>query len=172
MGNKKGQLGSLQGVVFTLIFVAILVVAGFLVMGEFFDQDEFRDTPQERINETVTQTELAAGSYLDGAGEPGSHNFVITQVWNVTAQQVNSPNYTVNSKTGAFSNLTSEFVFNDWKVSYTFDHGGEAYLGVNETLTSMLTITDLLGLIILIAMVAIVLAIVFNVIPGAKMSGA
>lgn len=47
-----------------------------------------------------------------------------------------------------------------------------SYIGVNDTIEAMTTIPDLLGLIILIAIVGIILAVVFNVIPTGRVSGA
>jgi len=54
------------------------------------------------------------------------------------------------------------------------DDGDNAtsYQGVNDTIEAMTTIPDLLGLIILIAIVGIILAVVFNVIPTGRVSGA
>lgn len=47
-----------------------------------------------------------------------------------------------------------------------------SYQGINDTIDAMTTIPDLLGLIVLIAVIGIILAVVFNVIPGARVSGA
>jgi len=47
-----------------------------------------------------------------------------------------------------------------------------SYRGVNDTIEAMTTIPDLLGLIILVAVVGIILAVVFNVIPTGRVSGA
>ena len=47
-----------------------------------------------------------------------------------------------------------------------------SYQGINDTIEAMTTIPELLGLIILIAVIGIILAVVFNVIPGARVSGA
>lgn len=54
------------------------------------------------------------------------------------------------------------------------DDGSNAssYQGINDTIDAMTTIPELLGLIILIAIIGIILAVVFNVIPGARVSGA
>ena len=52
------------------------------------------------------------------------------------------------------------------------DSGGSAVEGINQTILALLTVPDLLGLVVLIAMVGIILAIVFTVIPGARVSGA
>ena len=54
------------------------------------------------------------------------------------------------------------------------DDGDNAssYQGVNDTIEAMTTIPDLLGLIILIALVGIILAVVFSVIPTGRVGGA
>ena len=57
-------------------------------------------------------------------------------------------------------------------ISYTHDYGEGAWVGANSTIDALTTIPDLLGLIILIFMVGIILAIVFNVIPTGRVSGA
>ena len=51
------------------------------------------------------------------------------------------------------------------------DSGGSAVDGINQTILALLTVPSLLGLVVLIAMVGIILAIVFTVIPGARVSG-
>lgn len=43
-----------------------------------------------------------------------------------------------------------------------------SYQGINDTINAMGTIPDLLGLIVLIAVIGIILAVVFNVIPGTR----
>ena len=48
----------------------------------------------------------------------------------------------------------------------------ESYQGINDTITAMTTIPELLGLVVLIAVIGIILAVVFSVIPGARVSGA
>lgn len=47
-----------------------------------------------------------------------------------------------------------------------------SYQGINDTIEAMTTVPDLLPLIVLIAIIGIILAIVFTVIPGARVSGA
>jgi len=54
----------------------------------------------------------------------------------------------------------------------TDGNNASSYQGINDTIDAMTTIPDLLGLIILIAVVGIILAVVFNVIPGARGAGA
>ena len=54
----------------------------------------------------------------------------------------------------------------------TDNTSAQSYQGVNDTIEAMTTIPDLLGLIILIALVGIILAVVLNVIPTGRVTGA
>lgn len=63
--------------------------------------------------------------------------------------------------------------FRDEIESIATDNTSAAsYQGVNDTIEALTTVPDLLGLIILIAIVGIILAVVFNVIPTGRVSGA
>ncbi len=65
------------------------------------------------------------------------------------------------------------FILDEFLVQATaINPTGSAITGINQTITAMLTIPNLLGLIVLIAVIGIILAVVFNVIPGARVSGA
>ena len=69
---------------------------------------------------------------------------------------------------GAAFFILDEFLSQAIEISAT----GSAVTGINDTIQAMLTIPELLGLIVLIAVIGIILAVVFNVIPGARVSGA
>lgn len=63
--------------------------------------------------------------------------------------------------------------FRDQAESIADDgENASSYQGINDTITAMRTIPDLLPLIVLIAVIGIILAVVFSVIPGARVSGA
>ena len=87
--DKKGQLGTLQSIVITLVVIGIVLGVGFMVLEEFRDQ-------------------MSAGS--------------------------------------------------------------EAYEGVNDTISAMGKIPTWLGIIVILAIVGILLAIVFSVLPRATTS--
>jgi len=97
MKAKKGQLGSLQGIVLSLVIVGILIGAAFFILEEFLTE----------------ATDIASG--------------------------------------GAAS---------------------ESVQGINDTIQAMTTVPSLLGLVVLIAVIGVILAVVFSVIPGARVSGA
>ena len=69
---------------------------------------------------------------------------------------------------GAAFFILDEFLSQAQSISAT----GSAVQGINDTIQAMLTIPELLGLIVLIAVIGIILSVVFNVIPGARVSGA
>jgi len=72
---------------------------------------------------------------------------------------------------GAAFFILEEFLDQAETISDNGDNSS-SYQGINDTIEAMTTIPDLLGLIVLIAVIGIILAVVFNVIPGARVSGA
>ena len=170
--KKKGQLGNLQGIIATIIIVGILVSAGFLIMEEFLGEDSLIDNSFTISNETgayindttYTVTEADAG---------GFNSFAVTTAWNNTdGTEILSGNYTVDADAGTIVGTTAGFNYSAVDLAYTYNSGSEAWVGVNDTIEAMTTIPELLGLIILIAVIGIILAVIFNVIPGTRVSGA
>lgn len=162
--SNKGQLGSLQAVIGTLIVVGILIATGFLVVQEFLEQDEFSDT-----SATVT-AEIgyinATGYTLDGASKTAFNSVSITNLTNYTDGTSIALTEATVSDAGVVTNATAT-TYANVSIDYTYQYGEGSYVGVTDTLDAMDTIPELLGLIVLVVMIAIVLAIVFNTIPGA-----
>ena len=178
MKNKKGQIGGLVPLVTTLIIVGLLLGAGFMIIEKFRDDDSLKDTLATVSNETggyINET----GYTLTGASATAFNSVVITVVYNDTSGDsgvggynwtVPSGNYTVSSS-GVVTNATTENYYNV-TISYTYLYGEGAWIGTNSTIEALTTVPDLLGLIILVAMIGIVLAIIFNVMPMGRVSGA
>lgn len=173
MKGQKGQLGGLQSFVAILITTTIIIAAGFFIVQEFLDQDEFSDTSDSVTNET--------GFYMNGttytvdkASTSGFNSFAVTNVVDsVTNVTLLSGNYTTDDDLGTIVNATADAnASNEHYVSYTYLYGESSFTGVNDTLGAMQTIPDLLPLIILIVMIGIILAIILNVIPGGRTLGA
>ena len=168
--SKKGQLGNLQGIIFALIIVGILLGAGFFILDEFLNQTD----------NVVASVTNESGAYINSTGYTlndvsviGFNSPTIVQIVNATDGDgtiIANGNYTLSSA-GVLTNATAT-TWADVNVSYSYLKGSSAFTGVNQTITAMLVIPSLLGLVVLIAMVGIILAIVFNVIPGARVSGA
>jgi len=172
MKNKKGQLGGLVPLVTTLIIVGLLIGAGFLIVEKFRDDDSLKDTSVTVTNETggfINET----GYTLTGASATAFNSVVITQIANATnndGQVLLSGNYTVSSA-GVVTNASAT-TWDNVNISYTYKYGEGAWIGANNTIEALTTVPDLLGLVILIVMLGIILAIVFNVIPTGRVSGA
>jgi len=177
MKQRKGQLGGLTGVIFTVIFVAILLVAGFLIVQEFLDLDEFVDNAFSVVNETSDTTGIyanATGYTLATANDPGFNSPTITALFNYTdgtaGTIVGLGNVSVDED-GVITNGTS-IEWANLSVSYSYNRGEEAFVGINDTMKAIGTVPTLLGLLILIVIVGIVLAIIMSIVPGTRTSGA
>lgn len=168
--KKKGQLGNLQGIIVVLILVGILLGAGFFILDEFL--------AQVNTNDAVTVLEEAGhvnstGYTLVGTSAPGFNTPVIVAIYNDTLT-LTAANYTVSS-VGVVTNATEIIGYDAdylWSINYTYLRGGSSYIAINATSQAMLTIPELLGLIVLIAIIGVILAVIFNVIPGARTQGA
>lgn len=170
MKGKKGQLGGLQGAVFTLILVGIVIAAGFFVIQEFYEQDQLSDTAGTVNNES--------GIYLNGttytvasATKPCFNTFVVTSVIDqLTNVTLDAGNYTTNAATGTIVNASDDAnATQNHYISYTYQYGEASCTGVNQTLDAMSTIPELLPLIILIVIIGIILSVLFTTIPGARL---
>ena len=52
--SKRGQLGTLQTIIITLVVVGIVLGIGFLVLEEFADQLDDASQAQAGVNDTIT----------------------------------------------------------------------------------------------------------------------
>ena len=172
MKQRKGQIGSLQGIIATLVVLGLLIAAAFMLIGEFQEADKFSSYSYSVSNETGTYAN-ASGYTLNRANDPGFNSPVITAAWNGTgalSAEVPVGNFTVSSG-GVVTNATS----NEWmdlSLAYTYNRGEQGYVSLNETIDAMSTIPALLGLIVLIALIGVILAVLFSIIPGTRTTGA
>ena len=180
--EQKSQLGSLPGIIATLVVVGILIAAGFFIIQKFFEEDQFTDTSATVTREAGLFVSNATTSTVSRATSPGFNTFVISACYgNVTGTSegttivanatIAAGNYSAGSDTGLITGLGAAN-YSDVACSYSYLYGESSYASVNDTIEAMRTIPDLLGLIILIAVIGIILSVVFNVIPGARVSGA
>jgi uncharacterized membrane-anchored protein len=51
--SKKGQIGSLQGIIITLVVVGIVLGIGFMVLEEFMDNMNTGSEAEDGVNETI-----------------------------------------------------------------------------------------------------------------------
>lgn len=165
MLSKKGQLGNLQGIIISLIVVGILLGAAFMIFAQFQQQDT--DNQYSVDNET--------GAYINSTGytvnesdTDGFNSFSVTEARNVSDGTVISDSeYTVDSSDGIVFNATAK-TYPDVNLDYEYEAGGETYGALEGVIGSIDIIPQLLALVVLIAVIGIILAVVFNVIPGAS----
>jgi uncharacterized protein involved in cysteine biosynthesis len=53
LDNKKGQIGSLQGIIITLVVVGIVLGIGFVVLEEFEGQMDEGSEAESGVNDTI-----------------------------------------------------------------------------------------------------------------------
>jgi len=162
LNNKKGQIGNLQGIITVLAVVGILIGAGFFIFEKFQDQmDNYSATVENETGGYINST----GYTLDESDTTGFNSLEVTEVRNATdGTTIASGNYTVSDE-GVITNATAT-TYADVNVDYNYEYGRNGYQGMSQTITAMLTVPNLLGLVVLIAVIGIILAVVFNVIPG------
>lgn len=115
---------------------------------------------------TVTETGEGIAKY-DVCGYQTFSIVGMTNKANNTA--ITSGNWTTNTAIGKIYG-TGDTVYNntDWNVTYTYTSWtGEGCGAINTTIGALKKIPTWLGIIVILAIVGILLAIVFNVLPGA-----
>ncbi len=165
MLSKKGQLGNLQGIIISLIVVGILLGASFMIFSQFQQQDT--DNQYSVGNETgayINSTEYT----VEEADTDGFNSFEVTEARNASDGTVISDSeYTVDSSEGTITNATAT-TYPDVNLDYNYKAGGDTYGALEGVIGSIDIIPQLLGLVVLIVVIGIILAVVFNVIPGAS----
>ena len=168
--RTKAQIGLLQTIVLTLVIVGVIIGVGFLVL------EEFQSTLSENVATVSTPENIApttTGIYVTNnyttAGINCYNAFTITQVKNRTGDIVISAgNYSYNPATGLIQNISTYALStgNLWNVTYTYQYGKEACSGVETTVAATAKIPTWLSIIVILAIVGILLAIVFKVLPS------
>jgi hypothetical protein len=161
MMNKKGQVNNLQGIIITLVVVGIILSIGFIIL------DEFKDTAPTYTGTVTDEDDAylnATGYTLDKASECNFGSPVITEIVNITSGLTIGTGNASVTDAGVVTNA-STVTLDDANFSYTYVYGGEACEGVADTIDATANIPDWLSIIVILAIVGIILAIVFNVLP-------
>ncbi len=174
--KRKAQLGNLQGIILALVIVGVLLAAGFFIFDEFQDQidNQLNSVGSENGSAVAGRAYINATGYaVANEGANCFNTFAVTLAQNRSGGHgtIVAANYTTDANTGIITNATA-LNFDNVSFSYTYQDGGNACLGIETTSIAMLTIPELLGLIVLIAIIGVILAVIFNVIPGARTQGA
>ncbi len=169
MNNKKGQFGSLQSIILTIVIVGILLGIAFMVFEEMEDQSR-NDYTATQINETlptsINETPIYVAynttsvSCFDGI----SWSYVSNSTGGET---IEAANYTTSTNGSIwFSEADDASGYNNsiWNVTYTYTHGGEGCIAIEEVTDATATIPAWLTIIIILLIVGILLTILFQVV--------
>jgi len=177
LDSKKGQLGSLQLIITTLMIVGILLGVAFLVLEEF--KDNLDNEVGTVTNEVVTVGDVQSPGRISSAiyntncfssFATKNSTSIRLQVTNATSGAViPASNYTYSSNgtiwyIGAYDKIGANGT--GWNVTYTYNYGKDGCGGIVSTITATTTITTWLTIIVILVIVGILLAIVFSVLPS------
>jgi len=167
--RKKGQIGSLQNVIMILVMIGLLLGIGFLILEEF--KGNLSENTATISNETLSSVTESC-EYVEYNSTTAGINcyngfspMIVTNASNGLV--ISSTNYTYSSTLGKICAVSSTFNNSDWNVSYTYQYGEEACKGVNSAISATQKVPTWLGIIVILAIVGILIAIVFSVLPRA-----
>jgi len=166
MRDKKGQVNTLAPAMMALIFAGIVLILGIVVM------QELRDVDTLKTSTTVTNE---TGIYINSTGDTVATkngdktvNFVVTGAWNYSdGTVIPAANYTMDATTGVITNATS-VTYSTVNISYTYDLGGEAWDGSNDTLSGLGTFADFWEIIVLAIVITVVIGLLLVVFGGSR----
>ena len=163
MRNKKAQIGSsLQNLIVVFIVVGVILGTGLLIMVDIAGR-------LDNVGFTITGENGAfinsTGYNISITGNPGVNNIAITTAINDTSGVlIPAANYTV-STAGIVTNTSLGTTFANVSFNYTYSGGGAAFIGADASITGLLNLPTLFGLIVLIAVVGIILLLIIVVLP-------
>lgn len=169
---RKGQIGNLQAIVITLVFIGLILGVGLYVLSEIQEEEDIGASGSNTINNETLSTVDEAGERVAQANTP---NFVMTGVSScknyTLGVVVPTDNYTWTSAgmiyyVGEEPEQNQSFNSTDWNCTYTYTYGESAYLGINKTVQAVNKVPVWLAIIVIVAIVGIVLSILFGVFPG------
>lgn len=162
-----GKIGKLTPLITVIIAVGILLGIGFMVLEEF--QNNISTESGSANNETISALDNVTAQAVTNSGACGFNLFAVTTATNATGGEViSSGNYTTDASAGTIiATSDSSYIGEDWNVTYTYQYGTGACEGVNATIGAINEVPTWLGIIVILAIVGILLAIVFNVLPKA-----
>lgn len=166
--SKRGQVGAMAPSIIALVLAAFLLIMGLIITQSLRDTDVLKqENSASIINETLTSVD-ETGDTVSNATVQGFNSFTVTQAVNASnGVVIGSGNYTVNSDTGTvtISSAGASDLYNgtDWKVSYTYLYGGEAFTDANKTLVGLGTFADFWEIMVLAIVITIVITLLLIV---------
>lgn len=164
--DKKGQVGNLAPAILGLIFAAIVLVMGIVVVQE--TTDTVTGVSGSEVNESKTASCLnGTGCYLS---DYALCNFNSPSIYGIVNSSNNAPigtgNATVNA-TGFVTNASTAWVYAT-KISYTYSWGDEACNAGDNTTEGLGKFADFWEIIVLAIVITVVIGLLLTVFGGRK----
>jgi len=161
MKNKKAQIEQLQGLIITLVVVAMVLVVGFLIFAQTKDQVVDMISGGTATNESYSYTNntLAALTYSPTAA---AGTVACTAVYNDTTNTVTigSGNYTCNNAGLIVTDTETSGWASTLYVTYTYKTADYAYNSTNTVQNTTQDIPGWLPIIIVVVIGALLIGLV------------
>lgn len=158
--SKKGQLQTLAPSVIAIVIAAVFLILGIVMLVEFRDTDILREAHTSTITNESVSTVDEIGTALGGTVQPAAHGFSLSGAINgTTGAIVESTNITITD--AGLITITGGDVNNgtNLNVTYSFQHGGEAFLSANDTMIATANFSDFWEIIVLAVVISIVIGL-------------
>ncbi len=175
--NKKGQnmnLGSLQGVIWTLVTIGIMLVVGLTVL------DNLEETADETVASADVLNQANTTSIYNNVTAVAFANATLLALDDITCSLYNftnhttgtligATNYTVGGDGNCYATMTDDGDANSvingtgWNVTFAFvyDEATDASTAAASTITATADIADWLPVIVVIIIAAVILGLVY-----------
>ena len=163
--NKRGQVQSIAPAVLALVFAAIVLVFGLVIVQSIRNTDVVAKGSSAVVTNQTLTTMNAEGETITGPSTAPNGIVQINYVTNASdGLVINSANYTYNANNFTMVALTaSNFNGSNWNVSYSYTYGDESYTSANKTIVGLGTFADFWEIIVLAIVIAVVIGLLLVV---------
>jgi hypothetical protein len=166
MEHKKGQVQSIAPAILALVFAAIVLILGLVIVQSVRDTDVVKIVfSSSGVNESMTNS-VSAGisATLGAAAYPGGICGALTEVLNGTVNHkvIALANFTQNGCTITNATATTAWT-TTLLVSYPYTYADNAYTTANKSVVGLATFADFWEIIVLAIVISIVIGLLLIV---------
>lgn len=171
--SKKGQVGNLAPAILALVFAAIVLVMGLIIQQSITNTRIGSVTSGTVVNETVTVGNITGSGTVARFGQNiGWGTWNASRVMNTTPSTVTlveGTHYRIFGANGTIVNGSTDSVnTKNWRVTYTYTWGDEAFTGGNATVVGLGAFADFWEIIVLAIVISIVIGLLLVVFGGGR----
>jgi len=169
--SKKGQVGLLAPTIISLVLAAVILILGLVMLQEVRDTEVMTNAVSVSIvNETISSVN-EVGDYVAHYSDPAAADFALSELCTNASDGVviQAANYTFS--TAGLLTITADggdttFNNTDWKCSYGYNMGDQAFISTNATLVGLGTFGDFWEIIVLAIIITIVIGLLLATFAG------